>query len=165
MRTIFTDEIRASQLDRVITASLGTRLLAQDAHYPDLDEWGQRVDLEVRAGLRQIIAAFNHRTVAGSIISRPDATDPRIIDVRRISILEEGRGIGYFLLRNFEEEAIRRFPEAQMARVDTKVTHVGMRLFLRRLGYKLMEIRDLYGLGGGLDAVYTKPLQLERSHQ
>src|SRR5713226_6110936 len=113
----FTDEIPASQLDRVVTASLGRRLWIDDADYPDLEAWGERVHRDLRAGTKIPIVAFNRRTVAGSIIFR-QGDDPTILDIRRISIMptEEGHGIASFLLRSTEVEALRRFPGVVMAR-------------------------------------------------
>lgn len=161
----FTDEVPASQLDHVVSASLGPRLWINDADYPDLDSWGERMRHDLQTGAKIPMVAYNRRAVAGSIIFRP-SDNPTIFDIRRISIMpsEVGRGIASFLLRSTEVEAMRRFPEALMARVDAKLSNRAIRAFLCRHGYVLTAVTDLYGLGTGLDAVYCKSLAPQTPH-
>jgi GNAT superfamily N-acetyltransferase len=155
----FTDEIPASQLDRVVAATLQRRLWINDADYPDLPSWGERLHRELADGFKHAMVAYNRRSVAGSVIFK-QGDDPRVLNVRRIAIrpIEEGRGIASFLLRSAEVEAKRRFADLQTVRVDAKVSNRAIRGFLNHSGYTITSIEDLYGLGAGMDAIYTKTI-------
>lgn len=157
----FTNEHRGGETGNVIDVLRRPRLWVPGSDYPDYSDWLERVELQLGSGQKRAMVAYSHRKPIGTVLYQRHPEEPAKLEIRNISVLEDrGRLVGSFALHNTELEATRDFPGVETAVVDTKITNTEMIQFLLNHGYQLQEITDLYQLGTGLDAVFSKPLRV-----
>lgn len=158
-----TDEMSDPVLTSVMGVALGERMWMGPRDYPDVEAWAERSIVEIRDGRKFIMVAFRRRNVIGSIIFQHHKTIPGVLEIRRISIQpgEQGRGVAAFLLRCVEMRGLEELG-CTTVWVDTKARNTAMCRFLEARGYELIGLFDLYGLGAGCDAVYSKQIRAAR---
>lgn len=159
MEFSFTNEIPASQTDRIVDYLLGPRLWIPNTDYPDYLDWAHRAHGELQRGTKRAMTATAGRELVGAVIYQSHKTQPDTLEIKNITVRPEARGryIASFLLRNSEIEGARDF-RSSVAVVDTKATNIAMRRFLLTHGYGISGQTDLYGIQGGVDMVFKKRL-------
>lgn len=162
----FTNEHRTSGIGTVVDVLRSPRLwIPAQRDYPDYDNWLLKTEADIIAGSKRAMLARMNSQAIGAVIYQADGADPGTLNIRNISLSPDARGrhIGSFLVRNVEIEARRHeFPDSDQVSVDTKAANTDMIQFLLVNGYRVQAIKDLYGLGAGLDVVLTKPLASSR---
>jgi len=159
----FNNDHNTAQASAVIDVLRQPRLwIPTEKNYPGYDTWLQKVEGQIISGTkRAMVAYFGNKTV-GAVVYQRHPEIPDTLEVRNISVSPDvgGRYVGSFMLRNSElEAAAHDFPGIERITVDTKQDNTGMTKFLLDHEYRLEEVRDLYGLDAGLDAVFVKTLQ------
>lgn len=107
----FTNEIPASQLDRVVDHMLGPRLWVPQGNYPDEMDWAQKAHTEISNGTKRPMVVFSGSNLVGNVVYQRDKLDSKALEIKRISVdpSVEGRYVASFLLRQAEEEGRREF--------------------------------------------------------
>lgn len=156
----FSTERSQAEAESTVEFLRTPRLWIPGEDYPDFDDWLERVTVELLDDRKRAMTAHFEKELVGTIIYQQHRDDPTTLEIRNISVAPNARGryAGSFMLRNTELEGTGHdFPECERIVVDTKMANVGMIEFLLRHGYELETVTDLYGLGTGQDAVFTKP--------
>ena len=159
----FTNEHSAQDVANIVDVLRGPRLwIPTDQDYPNHSVWLDKTEAQIVDGTKRAMAAYSGKLAVGSVIYQRHPEIPTVLELRNISLAPDmrGRHFGHFLLHTAEGEAARNdFPGIEEIVVDTKVTNEGMISFLLAQGYDIKEITDLYGLGAGLDVVFSKTLK------
>jgi ribosomal protein S18 acetylase RimI-like enzyme len=157
---LFSNEYSPSRVDEIVAYLAGPRLWIPQAQYPDYDDWLQKVHRELKSEQKRALIAFAQGIVCGAIIYQRHKSRQDILELKNITVRpeEQGRLIASFLMRNTEIEGARDFPGVTSAVCDAKRDNVAIGAFLRRNRYQPVGTADLYGLGGGADVLFRKPL-------
>jgi ribosomal protein S18 acetylase RimI-like enzyme len=129
--------------------------------YPDFNHWLDKTEAAIAGGTTRAMSARIGTQTVGAVIYKTSCEAPTTLQIKNISLAPDARGrhIASFLVRNVEIEAARHdFPECGHVTVDTKASNPDMINFLLSAGYDIDHVEDLYGLGGGLDVVFSKSL-------
>lgn len=155
----FTTDYPTSRIDEIVSYIAGPRLWVPRSDYPDFDDWASRVDRELRKDLKRAVIATSYHDIVGVIIYQRHKKDRQAVEIRNITVRPDVRGryLASFLLRNTEIEAIREFQPRRII-VDSKRDNLGIKIFLRKHHYRISGHADLYGIGAGIDTIYTKEL-------
>lgn len=157
----FTNEYSPSQREGVMEVLRRPRLWVPEADYPDYRHWLSKVESQLTESEKRAMVSYFGQDAVGAIVYQRHQTRPKTVEIKNISIQPDARGryVGSFLLRNVELEATHHdFPECNELVVDTKVSNLDMITFLMRHHYSIAGIDDLYQLGAGQDAVFTKTI-------
>lgn len=159
----FTNNLSPVKLDEVVEYTLGPRLWIPTSDYPDQAEWATKAHRELKQESKRVIVALHNRTVIDSIIYQEHKTEPNTLEVKRITVRpdQQGRYVASFLLRQAEIQGAADFNTASVM-IDAKVRNDGIRQFLLRHKYTIVDKLDLYGLGAGDDYLYRKELSAIR---
>lgn len=161
MQYLFTNEFAPSRIDEIVAYLAGPRLWVPQVHYPDYDDWLQKVHRELRTEQKRALIAFVHGIVCGAIIYQRHKKLADAIEMKNITVRpeEQGRLVASFLMRNAEVEGARDFPGVTSIVCDAKADNVPIRQFLLKNSYLPVGRTDLYGLGAGTDIVFRKELR------
>lgn len=159
VRITLTSEETWRRADEVVDHLRGPRLWVPRRDYPDFDHWLNKVWVQLRAEEKRALLALVGGRVVAAVVYQRHRDDRTVLEVKNISVRPDWRGrlVASFLLRNAEVEGARDFG-SRSAVVDAKAGNLGVRAYLLRNGYRPTEVRDLYGLGAGLDVLYRKRL-------
>ena len=155
-----TNELSNPQIADVTDLLRKPRLwIPTEKDYPSHRDWLDKSEAQLASGSKRAMTAYMGSKAIGTVIYQRDPQSPSNLEIRNISVSPDARGryVGAFLLRNAEVEAVQHdFPGVERISVDTKATNVEMINFLLSQGYEIEDIKDLYGVGTGLDAVVSK---------
>lgn len=158
----FTNDHSSSDLGHVADVLLRPRLwIPTESDYPTHGDWVQKTEAQLAADSKRAMMAYYGPVSVGTVVYQQHKTRPEAVEIKNISVSDDMRGryVGSFLLRNAEIEAITTdFPDCTTVVGDTKITNVDMIKFVLDHGYTVEEITDLYGLGTGLDVVFSKSI-------
>jgi ribosomal protein S18 acetylase RimI-like enzyme len=155
----FTNEFNPARLDEVVAYMLGPRLWVPQNDYPDVWDWAQRAHAELRRQTKRALVAFDRGEVVGVVVYQRHKRRHEAMEIKRLTVRPDQRGryIASFLLRNAEIEGTRDY-NCRYALTDSKARNLGIKGFLLRHHYQVVDRTDLYGLGAGEDLVYQKDL-------
>ncbi len=156
----FTNEIPASQTDRVVNHLIEPRLWIAQSVYPGYLDWAHRVHTQLLNGDKRAMVAYHGRDLVGVTIYQQHPTDPTILEGKNISVRPEeaGRHIAAFLVRQTEIEGARDLDGVNKIIWDAKADNLSVRNFLLAQHYVPTGPVHLYGSGTGEDTVYKKSL-------
>lgn len=161
MNIVVTTEKVWSMADEIVGYLTGPRLWIPQSDYPDFEDWAQRVHAQLKSEAKRAVVALSAGAVVGAAVYQPHRSDPRVLEVKNITVRPDARGrlLATFMLRNAEVEGAADFG-CREAAVDAKARNSALRAFLFKSGYRVDRVEDLYGLGAGADVVYRKTLPM-----
>lgn len=159
----FTNEHNARSTGEILRVLREPRLwVPSQLDYPDFDQWLDKTEAAILNNTARALSAYIGTQPVGAVIYKMCPEDSATLQIKNISLAPDARGrhIASFLVRNAEIEAARHdFPDCNQVTVDTKVSNPEMINFLLSADYNIDRVEDLYGLGGGLDVVFSKSLE------
>ena len=156
----FTNEHRLGETGEIVGFLEKPRLwIPSISDYPDHFDWLAKVGTQLEREQKRAMVAYHASEIVGTIVYQRHLTEPNTLEIKNLSVspTAQGRYVGSFLLRNTEVEGTRYdFPDCTKVVFDTKTSNAGIISFGIKHGYRLLEVRDLYGLGAGEDAIFVK---------
>lgn len=156
----FTNEHSSGDLGNIADVLMRPRLwIPTEADYPGHGEWVQKTEAQLANEEKRAMVAYKGRTPIGTIVYQRHQIRPNTVEIKNVSVSDDARGrfVGSFLLRNVEiESVLYDFPDCDTIVGDTKLTNTEVIRFVRKHGYMLEGVADLYGTGTKLDAIFSK---------
>ena len=161
MNVSFTTDETVRRADELIDYMRGPRLWIPSVDYPDFDEWSERARIQFRREDERAVLAISDGNIVGAVVYQRHASDPSALEIKNLTVRpdQRGRHVASFLLRNAEIEGMHDYPGVFRCVLDAKARNFGMRAFLLRFGYVPWHVRDVYGLGCGVDIVFSRKLR------
>ncbi len=149
-----------NRTDELVDYLRGPRLWIPHEHYPDFDDWLERVHVQLKSEEKRALVALSHHSVVGAVIYQKHKTVPGSLEIKNLTVRPDMRGrfIASFLFRNAEVEGAADF-DVDSVLIDAKDSNQAIRALLFQQGYRIQCTEELYGLGAGRDVVYGKRIQ------